>query len=52
MKCRDILDWLRKYRVLKKNCAAWNLGELHFLIIEFVLKIGYLVTGIGYHTGT
>jgi hypothetical protein len=29
-KCRDILDWLRKYKVLKKVCAAWNLGELHY----------------------
>jgi hypothetical protein len=25
MKCRDILDWLRAYQVVKVS-AAWNLG--------------------------
>lgn len=29
MKCRDILDWLRTYQVLKKISAAWILGEIH-----------------------
>jgi len=30
MKCPVILDWLRKYQVLKKVSVAWNLGELHY----------------------
>jgi hypothetical protein len=28
IKCRDIVEWLRKYLALKKVCAAWNLGDL------------------------
>jgi hypothetical protein len=30
MKYWDYLDRLRKYHVLKKVSAAWNLGELHY----------------------
>ena len=30
LKCLDYLDGLRKYQDLKKACAAWNVGKLHY----------------------
>jgi hypothetical protein len=40
MKCRVFLEWLRKYQVLKKDCAARNLGEFIIESIEFVVGLG------------